>query len=97
MNEIGQSQADSARFGLACRWGVYSWAAIIVGLLVTKPLIPSAGMIGPVFLLAGIVFALIAFCLSVFGLLACRQRRMRFLIPLVVSSPPLAFQVWTML
>ena len=97
MNETGENQADSGRFGLSCRWCAYSWTALILGLLVTKPMIPSAGTIGPVLILAGIVFSLIAFSLSAIGLVMGSHQRMRFLIPLAVSAPPLAFQLWTML
>lgn len=96
MKKTGRNQTDSQRFKLACRWCIYSWGAIMLGLVLSKPIIPSAETIGLVFILAGIVFALIAFCIATFGLVACRQRLIRFLIPLVASTPPLAFQVWTM-
>jgi len=97
MKEMKATNLDSRRVALASRWSLYSWGAILVGLILTKPLYPSANGMASVFIMSGIVFAVIAFCLAVVGMVRAQHNRAWFLLPLGLSTPQIAFQIWTML
>jgi len=81
---------------------VYTWLMLGWGSFALEMVFPRTGM-DALFMFAaimpaiGIVFCVIAFAMSLYGIVTCSRLRCRFLLPMALSAPPLALHAWGLL
>ncbi|MCK5528353.1 MAG: hypothetical protein KAI74_01605 [Kiritimatiellae bacterium] len=86
---------DSSKLlDLASRWSIYTWVSIIFGFFVSKFKITYHEELGWTLILAGVIFAIISLCISVYGLVTKEYRRALFIVPIIMSLPPLISLAW---
>ena len=95
MNKEEEPIDDSSKLlDLASRWSIYIWISIIVGFFVAKLKISYLEELGWSLILAGIIFAGISLCISIYGLVAKQSRRALFIVPIIMSLLPLTSLLW---
>jgi len=73
------------------------WGSFALMMVLPKTGIHALFMFAAIMPMAGIVFCAVAFAMGLYGIVACSRLRCRFLLPMVLSTPPLAFQTWALL
>lgn len=91
MTDGNENKREKKRLASAYIWLGLGWGAIGFTLLPMRgdTLTLIVGMLP----LAGIIFSFIALLYSTFGIATCGKMRHRFIPPLLLSTPPVAFQI----
>ena len=94
MTEEEPIDDSSKLLDTASRWSIYIWVAIIFGFFVGKFKITYHEELGWTLILAGVIFASISLCMSIYGLVTKQFRRALFIVPIIMSLPPLISLAW---
>ena len=89
---------DSSKRRLA---SVYTWLMLGWGAFAPVVVLPRTWwdgiLLSPVMLAIGTVFCAIAFCMGIYGMVKCSGMRRRFVVPVLLASPPLVVHLQILL